>query len=410
MAGDPTPASRGTGTLARNVVVFARVLRAAGLPVGLDRTVAAVRAVDAVGLEHREDVRAALAATLLGDREAQTLFDAAFEAFWRDPRLVERSMAARLPAPGAGGEPTSEPPSARLAQALAGRAAAAVQDGDGDAAGVDRSAAWSEQERLKSRDFDSMTVEEFREACRLVRELPAPVDPVPVRRWRTARRGPMDLRAMLRGMGRDPSLASVPRRARRVRSAPLVVLCDVSGSMDRYARVMLHYAHALMRQRPRVAVFTFGTRLTDVTRALRHRDPDEALAHAARAVEDWHGGTRIGPSLDEFNRHWARRVLTGNAAVLLVTDGLDRADDGSLGEAAATLARFARRIVWLNPLLRWDGFEPRAAGVRALLPHVDRHVPVHSLERLQDLGRALAEAGQARPRWRAGAGSTTIRQ
>jgi uncharacterized protein with von Willebrand factor type A (vWA) domain len=408
MTGVPMSASPGTGTLARNVVVFARVLRATGLPIGLDRTIAAVRAVDAVGLERREDLRAALAATLLGRREEHTLFDAAFEAFWRDPRLVERSMAARLPTPGAEDAPTPERPSARLAQALAGRAPPAAQDRDGDAADADSSLAWSEHERLKSRDFDSMSVEEFREACRLVRELPAPVDPVPVRRWRAARRGPMDLRAMLRRMGRDPSLASVPRRARRERPAPLVVLCDVSGSMDRYARVMLHYAHALMRQRPRVAVFTFGTRLTDVTRALRRRDPDEALARAARAVEDWHGGTRIGPSLDEFNRHWARRVLTGNAAVLLVTDGLDRADDGSLGEAAATLARFARRIVWLNPLLRWDGFEPRAAGVRALLPHVDRHVPVHSLERLQDLGRVLAEANGARARWRPAAGSTTM--
>ena len=220
----------------------------------------------------------------------------------------------------------------------------------------------------------------------------------------------MDLGATLRRMARDPGLANLLRRERRQRPAPLVVLCDVSGSMDRYARVMLHYAHALMRERPRVSVFTFGTRLTNVTRAMRKRDPDEAMAAAALAVEDWSGGTRIGPSLEAFNRHWARRVLTGNAAVLLVTDGLDRADDGSLGEAAATLARFARRIVWLNPLLRWDGFEPRAAGVRALLPHVDRHVPVHSLERLQDQGRALSESGRARPRWRPAAGSTTIRQ
>jgi uncharacterized protein with von Willebrand factor type A (vWA) domain len=197
-------------------------------------------------------------------------------------------------------------------------------------------------------------------------------------------------------MARDPSLGAVSRRERRERPAPLVLLCDVSGSMERYARVLLHWGHALMRTRPRVAVFTFGTRLTDVTRALRHRDPDHAVEAAARAVEDWSGGTRIGPSLDAFNRHWARRVLTGNAAVLLVTDGLDRADDGSLGAAAAQLARFARRVVWLNPLLRYEGFEPRAAGVRALLPHVDRHLPVHSLARLEEIGRALREAAAPR--------------
>jgi hypothetical protein len=177
-----------------------------------------------------------------------------------------------------------------------------------------------------------------------------------------------------------------------VRPPPLVILCDVSGSMDRYARVVLHWSHALVRARPRVSVFAFGTRLTDVTRALRRRDPDEALEAVGRTVADWGGGTRIGPCLDRFNRDWARRMLTGNAAVLLVTDGLDRADDGALGEAAATLARFARRLIWLNPLLRYDGFEPRAAGVRALLPHVDRHLPVHSLDRLDDLGRALSVA------------------
>jgi uncharacterized protein with von Willebrand factor type A (vWA) domain len=219
------------------------------------------------------------------------------------------------------------------------------------------------------------------------------VGPVPVRRWRLSRHGGLDLRATLRRMGRDPELATVARRTRRERPAPLVVLCDISGSMDRYARVVLHWTHAMMRARPRVAAFTFGTRLTDVTRALRRRDPDEAVTAVSRAVEDWSGGTRIGPCLQDFNRHWARRVLSGNAAVILVTDGLDRADDGSLGEAAATLSRFARRLVWLNPLLRFDGFQPRAAGVRALLPHVDRHVPVHSLAHLRDLGRALREAG-----------------
>ena len=390
-----------SGRLARNVVAFARLLRDAGLPIGLDQSIAALRAVEAVGLERREDVRAALAATLTSRREHQAVFDAAFEAFWRDPKLVERMMAALLPKiAGRGKPPTAAQRPARLEQALhmGPRAApklSSAPDAD-DEVTIDAMLTWSDRERLRTRDFESMTVEEFREAVRLVREVPVPVDPVPVRRWRAARRGPVDLRATLRRMARDPSLGTVARRARRERPAPLVILCDVSGSMERYARVLLHWGHALMRARPRVAVFTFGTRLTDVTRMLRQRDPDDAVEAAARAVEDWSGGTRIGPSLDAFNRHWARRVLTGNAAVLLVTDGLDRADDGSLGAAAAQLARFARRVVWLNPLLRYDGFEPRAAGVRALLPHVDRHIPVHSLARLEDVGRALREAAVPR--------------
>jgi uncharacterized protein with von Willebrand factor type A (vWA) domain len=392
-----------SGSLARNVVVFARVLRASGLPVGIDRVIAAVRALDAVGLARREDVRAALAATLVSRREHLLLFDAAFDAFWRDPKLVERMMAALLPKiSGRGRPPKDAKRPARLEQALAGRPPPpeAPRDAGGQQHTIDAMMTWSERERLKARDFDSMTVEEFREACRLARELPPPVDPVPVRRWRAAAHGPIDLRATLRHMARDPSLATVLRRERRERPAPLVVLCDISGSMDRYARVMLHYAHTLMQDRPRVSVFTFGTRLTNVTRAMHQRDPDEALSGASRAVEDWSGGTRIGPSIQAFNRLWARRVLTGNAAVLLVTDGLDRADDGSLGEAAATLARFARRVIWLNPLLRYDGFEPRAAGVRALLPHVDRHLPVHSLDRLRDLGRALTDGAGPRGRRR----------
>lgn len=387
----PSPAA---GRLASNVVAFARLLRDSGLPVGVDRSVAAVRAVQAVGLVRREDLRSALAATLLGRHEDEALFDAAFEAFWRPPERAD-ARPAGLAAPADAGDPSrsAAAPPARLQQALAQASRSAPHEPAAPVpAGPERLGvvrAWSERERLREQDFESMTVDEYRAACRLAREIPVPVEPVPVRRWRTAPRGPVDLRATLRGLARDPDLGRLPRRARRERAAPLVLLCDVSGSMERYARVLLHWAHALVRDRQRVSVFTFGTRLTDVTRLLRHRDPDEAIAAASRAVADWSGGTRIGPCLDEFNRRWARRVLTGNAAVLLVTDGLDRAEDGSLGRAAAQLALFARRIVWLNPLLRYDGFEPRAAGVRALLPHVDRHLPVHSLARLEDLGRAL---------------------
>ena len=159
--------------------------------------------------------------------------------------------------------------------------------------------------------------------------------------------------------------------------------------MERYARLFLHYVHGLTRRYLKVHTLTFGTRLTNITRSLRHRDPDEALAQADAQVHDWKGGTRIASCLDEFNHRWARRLLTGNAALLLVTDGLDRDEQGELARSAAQLRRLAHQIVWLNPLLRFDGFEPRAAGVRALLPHVDRFLPVHNLASLADLGRAL---------------------
>ena len=171
---------------------------------------------------------------------------------------------------------------------------------------------------------------------------------------------------------------------------PVVILLDISGSMERYTRLFLAFAHGLMRRQSRVQVLVFGTRLTHITRQLRHRDPDEALARADAAVADWRGGTRIATSLADFNRRWARRVLTGNAATLLVTDGLDRDEHGELGLEAARLSRYSRELIWLNPLLRFDGFEPRAAGIRAILPHVDRMLPMHNLDSLERLGELLS--------------------
>lgn len=387
------------GMLASNVVGFVRLLRATGMPVGIDRSLAAVSALEAVGVSRRTDVHAALSAVLIGRREQQTLFDAAFDAYWRDPAASEPSLADLLPA-AAPRAPTAAamPLPARLEQALRPRRPAASPKTDGpDGSPVEATLAWSDRERLQTRDFETMTPEEFRAACRLVEQVPLPVDPVRIRRWRPARAGAIDLRATLMRAARDPLFGGVSRRRRRERVPPLVILCDVSGSMERYARILLHYAHALARRQPRIAVFTFGTQLTDITRALRHRDPDEAVARAARAVPDWSGGTRIGPCLDAFNRHWARRVLGGNATLLLMSDGLDRADDPTLGHAAARLGRLAHRLVWLNPLLRFEGFEPRAAGVRALLPHVDRHLPVHSLASLEDIGRAIRAADAPPP-------------
>jgi uncharacterized protein len=168
------------------------------------------------------------------------------------------------------------------------------------------------------------------------------------------------------------------------------VLCDVSGSMGRYSEMLLHFLHALLAARSRAHAFLFATRLTPVTRLLRRRDPDEALARCGRQVVDWAGGTRLRSCLRQFNRAWSRRVLGHGAVVLLVTDGLDRDPEPGLAAEADRLHRSCRRLVWLNPLLRWQGFEPRAAGVRALLPHVDEHRPVHNLDSLEALARVLA--------------------
>lgn len=379
--------------IAENIVHFGRVLRAAGLPVGPDRVLAAIAAVQAVGVERKGDVHAALSAVMLGRHEHQVIFDAAFEAFWRDPKLLEQMMYLLLPKVTGRGEKVRPPRQNRLAEALAAPKAAPPADSKPQAAQdeiqFETEFSFSERERLQKADFETMTTAEFRRAQQLAQRLPPPVQPVRRRRFEPAARGQADLRATLRRMARQPhTLQPAWRRHRRERPA-LVVLLDISGSMDRYARLFLHYLHGLAQRHLKVQVFTFGTRLTNISRCLRQRDADVAIQAASQEVKDWKGGTRIASCLAEFNRLWARRVLAGNAALLLVTDGLDRDDGGELGHAMAQLHRLAHELVWLNPLLRFDGFEARAAGVRAMLPHVDRFLPVHSLQSLADLATAL---------------------
>jgi uncharacterized protein len=383
---------------AENVVHFARVLRSAGIPVGPDRVLAALEAIEAVGVGRRDDVHAALSAVMLDRHEQQPLFDDAFAAFWRDPKLLERMMAELLPKIS-GRREMNKKRSQRLADALAApppAAEAARRDGPDDEVEFETAFTFSDRERLQRADFESMTAAEFELAKKLAEDMPLPFAPVRRRRHEASARGVVDLRATMLAMARQPETL-VPRFSRpRTELPTLVVLLDISGSMDRYARLMLHYVHGLTRRYLKVHTLTFGTRLTNITRSLRHRDPDLALALASAQVQDWKGGTRIASCLDDFNRHWARRLLGANAALLLVSDGLDRDEHGELTRAAAQLRLFARQIVWLNPLLRFDKFEPRAGGVRALLPYVDRFLPVHNLASLADLATVLREAAPAR--------------
>ena len=378
--------------LADTVVHFARLLRSAGLAVGPDRVLAGLEAIEAVGLARRDDVHAALSAVMIDRHEQQALFDDAFAAFWRDPKLLEQLMAQLLPKITGRGDRMRPPRQARLADALAPPrepAAPPRSEEPREALDFEASITFSDRERLQSADFESMTAAEFELAKKLAEEVPLPFAPVRRRRHATSSRGRIDLRATLLAMTRQPQTL-LPRFSEPRSELPtIVVLLDVSGSMDRYARLMLHYLHGLTRRYLKVHTLTFGTRLTNITRALRNRDPDQAMDLAGRQVEDWKGGTRIASCLDEFNHKWARRLLGANAALLLVTDGLDRDESGDLTRAARQLRLFARQIVWLNPLLRFDRFEPRAAGVRALLPNVDRFLPVHNLASLADLALAL---------------------
>ncbi len=383
--------------IAENIVHFARVLRSAGMPVGPDRVLAALAAVEEVGLNRRDDVHAALGAVMLDRHEQQVLFDAAFDAFWRDPKLLEQLMYLLLPKISGRGDKVVAPRANRLAEALAAPKPKEPPNPANQTAQeeitFDTSFTFSDRERLQQADFESMTTAEFELAKKLAEELPLPVRPVRRRRHERALNAQngaaLDLRATMLAMARQPHTLTPSYTRARSELPTLIVLLDISGSMERYARLLLHYVHGLTRRYLKVHTLTFGTRLTNITRSLKHRDPDVALLQADRQVQDWKGGTRIATCLDEFNRHWARRLLGSNAAVLLMTDGLDRDEHGDLARSAAQLRRMAHQIVWLNPLLRFDGFEPRAAGVRALLPNVDRFLPVHNLASLADLGRAL---------------------
>jgi uncharacterized protein with von Willebrand factor type A (vWA) domain len=377
------------GALAQNVMHFARVLRAAGLRIGPGAVLDALRALAVIDIGKREDFRACLRAVLVQRHEDMDLFDQAFRLFFRDPFGAEQALALLAPK---GGEAQKKPDiSPRVAEALnPGAADRAKQRPPQEMMEVDLALDFSDREALRQKDFAAMTADEIARARALIAALQLDIDPVRTRRSRAAARGSVDLRATLRAAmrtgGRDIPLRF---RARREEPPPLCVLCDISGSMGRYTEMLLRFMHLCVNHRARVFAFLFGTRLTNVTRALRHRDVDVALARCGVEVSDWSGGTRIGACLDEFNRRWSRRVLGQGAVVLLITDGLDREGAEGLGEAAERLSRSCRRLIWLNPLLSYAGFEPRAQGVRAIMPHVDDFRPVHNLESLEQLARAL---------------------
>ncbi|MBL4864075.1 MAG: VWA domain-containing protein, partial [Rhodobiaceae bacterium] len=262
---------------------------------------------------------------------------------------------------------------------------------------IDARETLSDLEILRTKDFEQMSTTELDEAHKALMKLRLSHDKIVTRRTRPAERGHLiDMRATMRASLRAGDIIPLKKRERRHQPPPLVVLCDISGSMSVYARTFLHFLHALTNDRSRVHTFLFGTRLTNVTRYLRHRDVDEALAAVSSAVEDWDGGTRIGETLRRFNVDWARRVLGQGATVLLVTDGLDRDAGQGLEEEIARLHRSSRRLIWLNPLLRYDQFAPKALGIRTMLPHVDEFRPVHNVASLADLVTALNEPGNSR--------------
>lgn len=392
-----------TGRLAENITHFARALRRAGLPVGPGRVADAIRAVAAAGFTEREDFYWTLHAVFVSRPEQRVIFHQCFRLYWRDPQFLEHMMSFMLPQiKGVQDERRAEAAEKRAAQALLGDARPEpppLPEGmeEEPQIEIDASATQSAEERLKTLDFEQMSVEEVAEAKRMLARLSLPVKPLLSRRMQGASHGPrIDPRATIRAALRHGGeVTELKRQKPRIRWPNLVVICDISGSMSQYSRMVLHFLHAVANQRgqgwAKVHGFTFGTRLTNITRHLRTRDVDAALRAAGAEAQDWSGGTRIGASLAAFNRDWSRRVLGQGAVVLLITDGLDRDDSGVLSREIERLHLSCRRLIWLNPLLRWEGFAPKASGIRAMLPHVDSFRAGHSVASLEALGRVISD-------------------
>lgn len=380
------------GRLADNIVFFARALRKAGMRVGPAAVKDAIEAVLAAGIGSRDDFYWTLHAVLATRREDHAVFDEAFRLFWKSRELIEKMLAMFSPvAPDTKGREKLRPAESRVADAMFEGHRKEQRPQEIPEIEVDARFTFSGNEVLRTKDFAQMTAAELADARKAIRELRLPFDEVRTRRFRADPRGRRtDPRSMMHAALRTGGKLILPKfRSPRMVHPPLVVLADISGSMSQYTRIFLHFLHALADKRRRVHTFVFGTRLTNLSRQMRHRDPDEALAQCSSVVKDWSGGTRIGDTLHEFNRLWSRRVLGQGAVVLLITDGLERDDVRGLAEEMERLNKSCRRLIWLNPLLRFDGFEARARGVRAMLPHVDEFRPVHNLNALSDLCASL---------------------
>jgi uncharacterized protein len=365
--------------LTRHIVTFGRVLREAGLEVGPGRIADALRGMDHVDITDQEQVFFALRTTLVARREDLATFDRAFDAWFL--RRAGGALQRREVDPR-----SLHKDAKRVRRDPRGTREAAPADGEPDSIGH------SVHEILREKDFAAMTPEELAGARKLIAEMATARPNRRSHRLRRHRRGRiLDMRGLARdslATGGDP----VARRFRRRAEAPrkLVVLCDVSGSMEAYSRALLLYLHAVVRSGRGVEVFAFGTRLTHLTTELRTRDPEQALARAAERVVDWASGTRIGASLKHYNDVWGRRALTRGAVVLIASDGWERQDHELVGREMARLHRAAYAVVWVNPVKGSPDYQPLAAGMRAALPHIDRFVPGHNLASLEALGGLLS--------------------
>ena len=380
--------------LVPRLAAFARLLHDAGLDAGPGRLKDSIQALTYIDIGHEPDFREALRSVFVSRREENPTFDAAFDIFWAppDPRVLAGAI------PGRGRSLPLAPERAEAWLRLLGLNQPGVgREEEREEELVASSSGYSRDEVLRDKNFDQMTWEEQEQVRRLLAQAPWRVAERRTRRLAASRGGHVDLRRTTQQAVRSSGeLVRLLHRRPRVRRRPLVLLCDVSGSMERYTRQLLIFAHAIAR-REDVETFVFSTRLTRITRQLRRRDLDRALAGVSHSVHDFSGGTRIGEAIAEFNRRWARRVLGHGAIVIVISDGWDRGDPSLLDRELARLRRTAHRLIWLNPLLGSEGYEPLTRGMAAALPHTDDFLAAHNIRALDELGRRLGRLDRRRP-------------
>jgi len=390
---NPSAIDHKGGLLGSNIMYFGRALRATGIPVGAGQIVDAVTAVSLVGLNSRNDFYWTLHAIFIKRNEHRELFNQAFHIFWRNPNLLEKMMNLSLPQEltDRDNNKNAEESFRRVAEAFAGSGQSEQTDEE-ERDKTEATLTWSPGESLSEKDFEKMSTEEVKEAITVIKTLRLPNMEVPTRRFSNRQTGKtMDMRRTIRqSLKFSGGFIPIIYKTRKTRRPPLVVICDISGSMERYSRMLLHFMHAVTNDRDRVFTFLFGTRLTNVTRSLKNKDVDVALKHVGKEVLDWSGGTRIGLCLAEFNKYWSRRVLSQGGITILISDGLDRDEASGLDIEMARLHRTSRKLIWLNPLLRYKGFEPKSLGIKTMLPHVDEFKTIHNLSSVRELSLLLS--------------------
>jgi uncharacterized protein len=378
------------GKLGDNIAGFGRALRRAGVPIDAARIALAQHAVHLVGVERQEDVGAAMEAVMVSREQDREVFRELFAAYFRDPEVAHKLLAQMLPS-AAKAEPARRRP--RVSEALAPQRGLGQQARKpDDELQLDAAMTASDGQRLKHADFNAMSASEYRLVERLAREVALPLPFVPARRTRPGPRGArLHWSRTLRHASRTGAeLLDLRRLQRAHERLPLLVLVDVSGSMERYARLLLAFLHAATRGQRRREVFAFGTHLTELTPAFRLGDTDAMLAAASSAIDDFGGGTRLGESLATLREKHARRLVGRRTLVLVISDGLDTGEPESLERELQWLKRRCRRLLWLNPLLRYEGYAPLARGAAVLHRYSDRMLAVHNLSRLEELAAHLA--------------------